>query len=148
MWLQTGFRLITRFIWLVTTIYSSLQQQLSLLSLLSLHRSLPGYSLLTRTISHTLTAQELHSLTANSRMPHSQSHIATDGQSVSLGVEPRLGLMTRYLLLFDSYGLVFCGAPSLTRGRVCLLSECLIVAAGSWFFLYTLGTDRTENRFQ
>jgi hypothetical protein len=28
-------------------------------------------------------------------------------QSVSLGVEPHLGLMTRYLLLFDSYGLVF-----------------------------------------
>jgi hypothetical protein len=26
-------------------------------------------------------------------------------QSVSLGVEPHLGLMTRYLLLFDSYGL-------------------------------------------
>jgi hypothetical protein len=46
-------------------------------------------------------------------------------QSVSLGVEPHLGLMTRHLLLFDSYGLVFCGAPSLTRGRVCLLSESL-----------------------
>jgi hypothetical protein len=28
----------------------------------------------------------------------------TVSQSVSLGVEPRLGLMTRYLLLFDSYG--------------------------------------------
>jgi hypothetical protein len=46
----------------------------------------------------------------------SQSHIATDGQSVSqsvsLGVEPHLGLMPRYLLLFDSYGLVFCGALS------------------------------------
>jgi hypothetical protein len=28
-------------------------------------------------------------------------------QSVSLGVEPHLGLMTRYLFLFDSYGLVF-----------------------------------------
>jgi hypothetical protein len=27
----------------------------------------------------------------------SQSHIATDGQSVSLGVEPHLGLMTRYV---------------------------------------------------
>jgi hypothetical protein len=40
-----------------------------------------------------------------------QSHIATDGQSVSLGVEPHLGLMTRYLLLFDSYGLVFVGRP-------------------------------------
>jgi hypothetical protein len=27
-------------------------------------------------------------------------------QSISLGVKPNLGLMTRYLLLFDSYGLV------------------------------------------
>jgi hypothetical protein len=46
-------------------------------------------------------------------------HIATDGQSiskrltvsqsVSLGVEPHLGLLTRYLFLFDSYGLVFLG---------------------------------------
>jgi hypothetical protein len=35
----------------------------------------------------------------------------TVSQSVNLGVEPHLGLMTRYLLLFDSYGLVFCGAP-------------------------------------
>jgi hypothetical protein len=40
----------------------------------------------------------------------------TVSKSVSLGVEPHLGLMTRYLLLFDSYGLVFVGAPSLTRG--------------------------------
>jgi hypothetical protein len=36
-----------------------------------------------------------------------RSHIATDGQSVSLGVEPHLGLVTTYLLLFHSYGLVF-----------------------------------------
>jgi hypothetical protein len=51
----------------------------------------------------------------------------TVSQSVSLGFEPHLGLMTRYLLLFDSYGLVsFCGAPSLTRGQVCLLSESLL----------------------
>jgi hypothetical protein len=46
----------------------------------------------------------------------SQSHIATDGQSVSqsvsLGVEPHLGLMTRYLLQFDSYGLDLWGALS------------------------------------
>jgi hypothetical protein len=41
----------------------------------------------------------------------SQSHIATDGQSVSLGVEFHLRLMTRYLLLFDSYGLVYVGRP-------------------------------------
>jgi hypothetical protein len=32
-------------------------------------------------------------------------------QSVNLGVEPHLGLMTRCLLLFDSYGLVFVGRP-------------------------------------
>jgi hypothetical protein len=31
--------------------------------------------------------------------------------TVSLGVEPHLGLITRYLLLFDSYGLVFVGRP-------------------------------------
>jgi hypothetical protein len=44
----------------------------------------------------------------------------TASQSVSLGVE----LMTIYLLVFDSYGLVFCGVPSLTRGRVSLLYIC------------------------
>jgi hypothetical protein len=45
----------------------------------------------------------------------SQRHIATDGrsvsQSVSLGVQAHLGIMTRYLLLFDSFGLVFVGRP-------------------------------------
>jgi hypothetical protein len=35
----------------------------------------------------------------------------TVSQSVSLGVETHLGLMTRYLLLFDCYGLVFVGRP-------------------------------------
>jgi hypothetical protein len=35
----------------------------------------------------------------------------TVSQSVRLGVEPHLGLMTRYLLLFDSYALVFVGRP-------------------------------------
>jgi hypothetical protein len=35
----------------------------------------------------------------------------TVSQSVSLGVEPQMGLMTRYLLLFDSYGLIFVGRP-------------------------------------
>jgi hypothetical protein len=36
----------------------------------------------------------------------------TVSQSVSLGVEPPVGLMTRYLLHSDSYGLVFWGAHS------------------------------------
>jgi hypothetical protein len=35
----------------------------------------------------------------------------TISQSVSLDIEPYLGLMTRYLLLFNSYGLVFRGRP-------------------------------------
>jgi hypothetical protein len=35
----------------------------------------------------------------------------TVGQSVSLGVEPHLGPITRYLLPFDSYGLVSVGRP-------------------------------------
>jgi hypothetical protein len=35
----------------------------------------------------------------------------TISQSRGLGVEPHLGLMTRYLLLFDSYGLVLVGRP-------------------------------------
>jgi hypothetical protein len=36
-------------------------------------------------------------LTSNWTVNSSQSHIATGGQSFSLGVEPHLGLMTRYL---------------------------------------------------
>jgi hypothetical protein len=39
----------------------------------------------------------------------------TVGQSVSLGLEPHLGLMTRYLLLFDSYGLDLWSALSNER---------------------------------
>jgi hypothetical protein len=35
----------------------------------------------------------------------------TFSQSVSLGVEPYLGLVSKYLLLFDSYGLVLVGRP-------------------------------------
>jgi hypothetical protein len=37
--------------------------------------------------------------------------MATDSQSVSLVVEPHLSLMTRHLLLFDSYGLVLVRRP-------------------------------------
>jgi hypothetical protein len=35
----------------------------------------------------------------------------TFSQLVCFGVEPHLGLMTRRLLLFDSYGLVSVGRP-------------------------------------
>jgi hypothetical protein len=46
-------------------------------------------------------------------------------QSVSLSVEPHLGLMTRYLLLFDSYGLDLWGALSNERtGLSFLYAAC------------------------
>jgi hypothetical protein len=54
-------------------------------------------------------------------------------QSVSLGVEPHLGL-------FDSYGLVFSGAPSLTGGRVYLLYLLLAVASAVFLGSESLGT--------
>jgi hypothetical protein len=54
--------------------------------------------------------------------------------------QPHLGLMTRYLLLFDSYSLVFCGAPSLTRGRVCLLYMLLALASAVYLGSESLGT--------
>jgi hypothetical protein len=65
----------------------------------------------------------------------------TVSQSVSLGVEPHLGLMTRYLLLFDSYVLVFVGRP-LTRTRICLLYSYMLLALTSVVFLgsESLGT--------
>jgi hypothetical protein len=47
----------------------------------------------------------------------------TVSQSVSLGVEPHLGLMTRYLLLFGIYGLVFVGR-SLWREDGSAISIC------------------------
>jgi hypothetical protein len=51
----------------------------------------------------------------------------TVSQSVSLGVEPYLGLMARYLAItIWQLRSCFCGAPSLTRGRV-----SFVYAAGS-----------------
>jgi hypothetical protein len=59
-----------------------------------------------------LTAHSHSLLTASFLMSKSKSksHLRLMvSQSVSLGVEPHPGLMTRYLLLFDSYGLVSVG---------------------------------------
>jgi hypothetical protein len=50
----------------------------------------------------------------------------TVSQSVSLGVEPLLGLMTRFLVLYNDYCSLWpLGAPSLTRG--CHLSEAFVL---------------------
>jgi hypothetical protein len=56
----------------------------------------------------------------------------TVSQSVSLGVESHLGLMTRYLLLFDNCGL--------TRGPVCLLYMLLALASAVFLGSESLGS--------
>jgi hypothetical protein len=66
----------------------------------------------------------------------------TASQSVSLGVELHLGLMTRYLLLFDSTVLLL-WAPSLTRGRFCLLYMQLALASAVFLGSESLGTLAT-----
>jgi hypothetical protein len=79
-------------------------------------------------------------MTLNSLLK-SKSHC--DCQSVSQYVllsSPHLGLMTRYLLLFDS-SVFFCGAPTLTRARVCIL--CILLALASAVFL---GAESLGNR--
>jgi hypothetical protein len=45
----------------------------------------------------------------------------TVSQSVSLGVEPHVGLMTRYIFLFDNCGLAFWGALSDERTGLCFV---------------------------
>jgi hypothetical protein len=56
--------------------------------------------------------------------PLSQSHIATDGQSVSLSVEQHQIFITLRQLWSCS-----CWVPSLTRGRVCILYMLLALAS-------------------
>jgi hypothetical protein len=63
----------------------------------------------------------------------------TVSQSVSLGVEPHLGLMTRYCYSLPVTA-SFCGAPSLTRGRVCLLYMLLALASVIFFGSDSVGT--------
>jgi hypothetical protein len=63
----------------------------------------------------------------------SQSYIATDGRSISKsGFEPHLGLMTRYLLLFDSYGLVFVRRPFWREDRSVYCICCWVSPAQSF----------------
>jgi hypothetical protein len=64
----------------------------------------------------------------------------TASQSVSLGVEPPSGLMTRYLLLFDSYGLDFVGRPLVREDGVCLLYMQQALASAIFLGSESLGT--------
>jgi hypothetical protein len=130
---------------LTSTLYKSRQHQLSLFPACYVFTSRSLVMALTVEILHLRALRlYLHSLqwkTASQlTIKSSQSHIATDGQSVSHGVEHYLGLMTRYVLLLDSYGLDFCGAPSLTNGRFCLLYMLLALASAVFIGSKSLGT--------
>jgi hypothetical protein len=61
-------------------------------------------------------------------------------QSVSLGVEPHLGLMTRYLLLFDRYGLVHVGRPLWREDGSVFCVCCWSLPAQSFLGPESLGT--------
>jgi hypothetical protein len=52
------------------------------------------------TPDHMLLSQTRHLINVEGQVPH-----------IYICLEPHLGLMIRYLLLFDNYGLVFVGRP-------------------------------------
>jgi hypothetical protein len=60
----------------------------------------------------------------------SQSHIATDGQSISKSWHRApSGAYDQIFITLWQLRSCFCGAPSLTRGRVCLLYMLLVLAS-------------------
>jgi hypothetical protein len=71
----------------------------------------------------------------------SPSHIATDGLSVSKSW-CRAPSVThdQIFITVEYYGFVFCGAPSLTRARVCLLYMLLVLASAVFLGSESLGT--------
>jgi hypothetical protein len=73
---------------------------------------------------------------ASKRKHQNQSYTATDGKSLSLGVEPHDQIFVTVWQLRSC----FCGAPSLTRGRVCLLYMLLALASTVFLGSESLGT--------
>jgi hypothetical protein len=70
-----------------------------------------------------------------------QSHIATDDQSVSKSwCRAPSGAHDQIFITVVHFGFVFCGAPSLTRGRVCLLYMILVFASAVFLGSESLGT--------
>jgi hypothetical protein len=92
--------------------------------------------------SHTLSKNlktEIYKTTSQSK---SQSHIATDGQSVSKSwCRAPSGAHDQILITVWQLRSCFCGAPSLTRGRVCLLYMLLALAAAVF-----LGSESLRSR--
>jgi hypothetical protein len=71
----------------------------------------------------------------------SQSHIATDGQSVSTSwCRAPSGAHDQIFIAVWQLRTCFCGAPSLTRRRVCLLYMLLALASAVFLGSESLGT--------
>jgi hypothetical protein len=71
----------------------------------------------------------------------SRSHIATDGQSVSKSwCRAPSGAPDQIYITIWQLRSCFCGAPSLTRGRVCLLYMLLTLASAVFLGSESLGT--------
>jgi hypothetical protein len=71
----------------------------------------------------------------------SQSHIATDGQSVSKSwCRAPSGDHDQIFITVERYVFVFCWAPSLTRGCVCLVYKLLALASAVFLGSEILGT--------
>jgi hypothetical protein len=94
------------------------------------------YSLVTNDIPQALTARELHSLTADSRLSgkskwKSDSKLCYNPKvtrPVFLGVKPPSAAQDHIFVTVRQLRVCWCGAPSLTRGRVCRLQLLLAFA--------------------
>jgi hypothetical protein len=71
----------------------------------------------------------IHSCLTNP-FKQSPSHVTTDGLSVSLGVEPHPGLMTRFWIPL-TFTLCSSSVSFLTRDRVCHVSEVLVLSSST-----------------
>jgi hypothetical protein len=80
-------------------------------------------------------------LTSALRQSQSQSHIATDGQSVSKSW-CRAPIWAHDQIFITVWHLrsCYCGAPSLTRGQVCLLHMLLALSSAVFLGSQSLGT--------
>jgi hypothetical protein len=75
-----------------------------------------------------------HEMFHVSSQSQSQSHIATDGQSVCLGVKPKSETTDQRFFFSKLLSCLF-GAPSLTRGLVCHVSLFVIEVYHSLIYL-------------